>query len=38
LHASRVGVDLVIRGAGFAAWTSAEYVGHGAGENGDVPG
>jgi len=38
LHASRVGVDLVIRAAGFAAWTSAEYVGHGAGEIGDVPG
>lgn len=38
LRASRVGVDLVIRGAGFAAWTSAEYVGHGAGEIGDVPG
>ena len=38
LQARRVGVDQVIRAAGFTAWTSAEYVGHGAGEIGDVPG
>jgi len=38
LDASRVAVDQVIRAAGFTAWTSAEYVGHGAGEIGDVPG
>jgi len=37
LLASRAGVDLVVRSAGFTAWTAAHYVGRGAGEIGDVP-
>jgi uncharacterized protein len=37
LLASRAVVDLVVRSAGFTAWTAAHYVGRGAGEIGDVP-
>jgi uncharacterized protein len=36
LRAATVAVEAAVRSAGFVAWSAAEYVGHGAGDAGDV--